>query len=145
MHNLSLEVFQPFNLRIPRLVQLPNRRHQKVAVYTIRFIELRILTPRYSDIHIPPPRLIVPARLFHTRVEPNVLVQPVLLRHFSQLIQNLLLARVLARPIRILLKRVAVQHGPDVAAAPGVLVVVPCSANGGGFLKDDEVLERVAF
>jgi hypothetical protein len=59
--------------------------------------------------------------------------------------KNLLLPRVLPCPIRILLKRITVQHTPDIAAAAGILVVVPSASNTRALLHNDEVLALVAF
>jgi hypothetical protein len=59
--------------------------------------------------------------------------------------QYLLLSWILPRPVWVLLKRVAIQHTPDVAAAARVLVVVPCSANTGALFYNDEVMALVAF
>ncbi len=64
---------------------------------------------------------------------------------YKGIYQNLFLPRVLACPVRVLLKRVGVKHAPDITAASGVFVVVPCSADARALLYDDEVVALVAF
>lgn len=42
-------------------------------------------------------------------------------------------------------KRVRVKLGPDVAAAAGILVIMPCAANATALLEDDKILDVVAL
>ena len=59
--------------------------------------------------------------------------------------QYLFLSWVFSGPLGILLKRVTVQHAPDIAAATGVLVVMPRTTDAGALLYNDEIVALVAF
>ena len=87
VHNLALEILQPGDIRIPGLIQLPYRRDEEIALNRIPFgVILCILAP--SDLHLNPPLLllIIPGRRLDCSVEPNVLVELVLIRYVPQIL-----------------------------------------------------------
>jgi hypothetical protein len=108
MHDLALERVQALNIWIPRLVQLPNCRNQKVALNAICRIELCILSTCYLNIHFPSFLVIVPSSGLNARIEPNVLVKLIFLRDVAKVVENLFLPGIRARPIWVLFEGVGV-------------------------------------
>lgn len=84
MHNLPLEALEPLNIRQPRHIQLSHRTHQVITTNRILLIKLGILAPQHLDLDLPFLALIIPPRLLHRRIKPNVPIQLVLVRHARQ-------------------------------------------------------------
>jgi hypothetical protein len=116
MHTLPLEFIHPLDIRPGRLIQLSDARNEHICRQFVSLLELGIFSAGHRHLDLPFPGLVVPPRLLDGRVEPDVRVQTVLPRNAGEIVQNFLLARVLACPSRPLFKGVAVQGTPDCEA-----------------------------
>ncbi len=97
VHLLATEIVQPLDLRPCRLVELPNGRHEKVALDLILRAEFGFFAARRCrDFRSPFLELIIPSGLLYRRVESDVRVKLVLLSDPDQVGQDLLLSRVLS-------------------------------------------------
>src|SRR2546423_11294832 len=74
-------------------------------------------------------------------VEPDVRQYPELARHPLQVRPDLGLTGEAIRPVRLERERERVEMRLDVARAPGIRVVAPCSADVICALEDDEVVD----
>jgi hypothetical protein len=99
MHNPPLKLLQTFDLRPLQLVRLSHRTDQKVALDAIPQAKVCIFSARHSNVYAPPRRLVAPIRSGNTRVEVDVLVELISMRHVPKVIHYLLLAGVFPRPV----------------------------------------------
>lgn len=125
---------------------MANRADKEVRLDLITRVEFSILAALGGgDIHTPLFGLIIPNGILNRSVEPDVLVDLVLLRNTDEISEDLFLAWIFASPFAVLLKAETVQRRPDVAAATRVFVIVPSASYAAALLDDEEVTAVVSF
>jgi hypothetical protein len=72
VHNLSLEVLQALNVRIPWLIQLANSGHEEVAFDAIGWVEFCVFTTGHLDIDLPAILGVIPCCSINRSVESYV-------------------------------------------------------------------------
>ena len=145
VHKLALIVSQAWDRLWPlRLIELADAADEEVTSEFVFRTELCVLASLCSShLYLPLLGVLVPSPALDSAVEPNMWIQIVSSGNRDEILENLFLTGILTRPIlqgvsmtttsehrcvavyRILGKRVAVELGPDIAAASRVLVVVP--------------------
>ena len=126
MHLLAREAINAFDIRPFGLVELADSAYQEITLDFIFRSGLCLFTAFCCRNTSPPLHsIVIPCRILNGRVKPNVRIDLELLRYLDEVCQDFLLARVLASPITVLRKAVAIQSRPHIATTPGILVVVP--------------------
>jgi hypothetical protein len=125
-----LEVVDPLDLGNRRLGQPSHSADQEVR---------RELAARRAD--APDPLALVPGSLGHLMSEADVVDDAELMSAAVEVLADLRLLRVGARPVRVGRERVGVERRRDVALTARVRVVAPSSTEFVGALEHDEVVD----
>lgn len=109
MHLSAFERLEAWEIWPLRLIELTNSADKEVACDFILRIELGILATSCRGHSRSPFELVfIPDSLLNGRVEPDVLVDIVLLCNVDQISQYLFLSRILSGPVCILCKGEAI-------------------------------------